>query len=98
VTFTSPILNFRITGSRFVKGKKGSAERNYRGLHVFDDFIERLNDVAKSKGVERISLMVAHAGLYPVFSRHGFVVSRTKMAQIAFKGAGVGYPMIRQVT
>lgn len=77
---------------------KGSTSRNYHGLHVFGDFIERLNDIAKNKSVERISLIVAHEDLYPVFSRHGFKVSSTTMAQIAFNSAGLGYPMIRKVT
>jgi hypothetical protein len=80
------------------KKVKGSLNRNYHGLHVFDDFIERLNDVAKSKGVERISLLVAHEDVYPVFSRHGFKVSTTKMAQVAFNAAHKGFPMIREVT
>jgi hypothetical protein len=76
---------------------KGSTERNYHGLHVFGDFIARLKDVAREKEAERISLMVAHEDLYPAFSRHGFEVSSTKMAQWAYKNAGVGYPMILQV-
>ncbi|RWI99555.1 hypothetical protein [Mesorhizobium sp.] len=81
------------TGSKV----KGSINRGYRGLHVFGEFIGRLKRIATEKGVERISLMVADRELYPVFKRHGFKLSTTKMAQIAFKGAGVGFPMILEV-
>lgn len=71
--------------------------RNYRGLHIFGDFIARLSDVARSRNISRISLMVGAKGLYPVFKRHGFEVSDTKMAQMAFKQVGLGFPMVRKV-
>lgn len=79
------------------KMEKGSTSRGYHGLHIFHEFIERLRGVAKEKGVERISLMVADAPLYPVFKKHGFEVSNTKMAQMAFRMAGNGFPMILKV-
>lgn len=76
---------------------KGSTDRGYHGLHIFGEFIERLRGVAREKGVERISLMVADAPLYQVFKKHGFEVSKTKMAQMAFNIAGTGFPMILKV-
>lgn len=76
---------------------KGSTNRGYHGLHVFGEFIRRLKATAKEKDIQRISLMAADRELYPVFKRHGFKVSTAKMAQIAFKGAGVGFPMILEV-
>ncbi len=76
---------------------KGSTNRGYHGLHIFGEFVERLHAIAKEKGVERISLMVADAPLYPVFKKYGFEVSPTKMAQMAFKMAGTGFPMILKV-
>ena len=76
---------------------KNAAERNYHGLHVFGDFIDRLNVVARAKGVSRLSLMVAHPDLYPVFSRHGFQVNDTHMARMAFERAGMGFSMTRMV-
>jgi len=76
---------------------KSSSRRNYHGLHVFSDFLARLKDVAREKGVERISLMVAHNDLYPVFRRHGFQVSQTEMSKVAFERVGVGFPMILSV-
>lgn len=76
------------------KKVKGSTSRGYHGLHIFSEFIDRLRVVAKDKGVERISLMVADPPLYQVFKKHGFEVSKTKMAQMAFKMAGTGFPMI----
>lgn len=79
------------------KKVKGSTDRGYHGLHIFGEFIERLQGVAEGKGIERISLMVADAPLYQVFKKHGFEVSKTKMAQIAFKMAGTGFPMVLKV-
>lgn len=76
---------------------KGSMSRGYHGLHVFGEFIDRLRGVAKHKGVERISLMVADPQLYQVFKRHGFEVSKTNMAQVAFNMAGTGFPMILEL-
>lgn len=76
---------------------KGSTVRDYHGLHIFGEFIDRLQGVAKEKGVERISLMVADAPLYRVFKKYGFEVSKTEMAQMAFKMAGMGFPMILKV-
>lgn len=73
---------------------KSSSRRNYHGLHVFGEFLGRLTLVAKEKRVERISLMVGHEDLYAVFKRHGFEVSQTKMAEMAYKNHGVGFPMI----
>jgi hypothetical protein len=76
---------------------KSSSQRNYHGLHVFGDFIIRLKNVAREKSIERISLMVAHKDLYEVFRRHGFQVSETKMAKLAFERVGIGFPMILSV-
>jgi hypothetical protein len=41
--------------------------------------------------------MVAHKDLHPVFRRHGFQVSETDMAKVAFERVGVGFPMILSV-
>lgn len=79
------------------KKVKSSSQRNYHGLHVFGPFVTRLKNVAREKGIERISLMVAHKDLYEVFRRHGFQVSETKMAKLAFENVGIGYPMILPV-
>lgn len=79
------------------KKVKSSALRNYHGLHVFGDFIARLKNVAKEKGIERISLMVAHPDLYEVFRRHGFKVSETNMSKMAFERSRAGFPMILSV-
>lgn len=76
---------------------KGELGRSYHGLHIFGDFINGLRGVAKEKGVERISLMVADGALYPVFKKYGFEVSETYMAQIGFKKAGMGFPMVLQL-
>lgn len=70
--------------------------RGWRGLHVFPEFIARLTEVAKSQGVERISLMVAHPPLLKTFQKYGFEVSQTEMAQQAF-AIGQGFPMILKV-
>lgn len=79
-----------------VRYHKG-AERRYHGLHVFGEFLARLDRVAKDKGADRISLLVAHPDLHAVFTRHGFEVSPTDMAQRAFSMVGQGYAMIRRV-
>jgi len=76
---------------------KSSSRRNYHGLHVFGDFIKRLKSVAREKGIERISLLVAHKDLYPVFQRHGFRLSESKMARLAFENTGSGFAMILPV-
>ncbi len=78
-------------------GSVRKGRRSYHGLHVFGEFIDRLKQVAKSRDVGRLSLMVGDADLYPVFSRHGFKVNETEMAQVAYKQFGVGYPMILKV-
>jgi hypothetical protein len=67
--------------------------RKYAGLHIFDEFIDRLKNVARDRGAKRISLLVAYPSLYKVFTRHGFRVSKTKMSQIAYEQAGRGYAM-----
>jgi hypothetical protein len=69
------------------------AYRTFKGLHVFDDFLTRLKNVAQENGAERISLMVAFPGLHEVFSRHGFQIGETEMAKKAYAIAGKGYPM-----
>ncbi len=71
--------------------------RNFKGLHLFNEFLERLREVAKDRRVERISLMVAYPPLYEVFLRHGFRVSETEMAKTAFEAARRGFPMVLHV-
>ncbi|SIT58686.1 hypothetical protein BQ8794_570008 [Mesorhizobium prunaredense] len=78
-------------------GKPEKGLRNYHGLHIFDDFIERLKAIARDQAVSRLSLVVGGKGLYEVFARHGFQVSETTMAQIAFKRTGVGFSMYMNV-
>ncbi len=72
-------------------------QRTYRGLHVFDQFICRLKEIARARGVKRISLIVSAPKLYNVFTRHGFSVSVTDQSINAFNRAKVGYPMILHV-
>jgi hypothetical protein len=71
--------------------------RNYPGLHLLDEYLDRLTQVGKGRGVDRLSLMIGDKDVYPVFKRHGFVVSTTQMAQMAFRAAGQGFPMIRKI-
>lgn len=71
--------------------------RNYPGLHLLGEYLDRLSQVGKDRGVGRLSLMVGDKDVYPVFKRHGFVVSTTKIAQMAFSAAGQGFPMIRKI-
>lgn len=71
--------------------------RAYHGLHVFDVFLERLRGIAQQLSAERISLIVAYPPLHAVFSRHGFAVSETTMAQRAFRMAGHGHPMVLNI-
>jgi len=67
--------------------------RTYKGLHVFDEFLNRLKGVARGRDVGRISLIVAWPPLHKVFTRHGFRVSETEMAQRGYKMAGHGHSM-----
>ena len=67
--------------------------RTYKGLHVFGEFLDRLREVARGRGIERISLIVAWPPLHNVFIRYGFRVSETEMAQRGHKIAGHGYSM-----
>ncbi|ASR08878.1 hypothetical protein CHY08_18245 [Rhizobium leguminosarum bv. viciae] len=71
--------------------------RNYHGLHIFDDFLERLKGVARDRGVGRLSLMVGGPGLYEVFARHGFKVGESVMAQMAFKNTRMGFSMYQDL-
>ncbi len=71
--------------------------RNYHGLHIFDDFLERLKGVAKGRGVGRLSLMVGGPGLYEVFARHGFKIGESVMAQMAFKNDRMGFSMYQDI-
>lgn len=70
-----------------------SEYRGWHGLHVFPEFLARLTEVAKSQGVKRISLMVAHPPLRETFAKYGFEVSTTEVAQRA-AAIGMGFPMI----
>lgn len=71
--------------------------RGYRSLGLFNEFLERLIEVARSQGAKRLSLMVAHPPLHAVFARHGFEPSSTQMAQQALAMSGSGFAMIRNV-
>lgn len=77
--------------------KPVKAHRRYKGLHVFGEFLARLKEVAESRGKERNSLLCASPPVYEVFSRHGFKVSETEMAQRAFNMAGTGFAMVLKV-
>lgn len=68
--------------------------REYKGLHIFDQFLDNLRITAKDIGADRLSLMVATPPLHEVFTRHGFQISDTETAQIAYASAGTGHPMI----
>jgi hypothetical protein len=70
---------------------------NYHGLHIFDDFLERLKGVARDRGVGRITLMVGGPGLYEVFARHGFKVGESVMAKMAFENTRMGFSMYQDV-
>ena len=67
--------------------------RQYHGLHLFGEVLERIRAVAREEGVSRLSLMVAHAPLHHVFSRHGFKVGKSVMAQAAYQQVGFGHSM-----
>lgn len=71
--------------------------RNYHGLNIFDDFLERLKGVARDRGAGRLSLMVGGPGLYEVFARHGFKVGDSVMAQMAFETTRVGFSMYQDI-
>lgn len=90
-------VEFSDVGKPVKRTDPSSEYRKYHGLHVFDEFMENLTSVARSRGAERLSLMVAHAPLYRVFERHGFRVSSTHMAQMAFQMAGTGFPMLMDI-
>lgn len=81
-----------IDGEPAVKGV-----RNYHGLHIFENFLDRIKALARERGVGRISLMVGGPGLYEVFLRYGFKVSESVMAQMAFENTGMGFPMYLEV-
>lgn len=71
--------------------------RTYRGLHVFDTFLERLKSVARAKDANRISLLVASPPVHQVFLRHGFRVNDTQMAQMAANNVGHGHAMVLDI-
>ncbi|MDR6816272.1 hypothetical protein J2X76_001426 [Neorhizobium sp. 2083] len=71
--------------------------RNYRGLHVFGTFLDRLLDVARKRDAKRLSLMCAYPPLYEVWKKYGFVMSETKMAKAAYAHNQRGFPMVRMV-
>lgn len=72
--------------------------REYQGLHVFGEFLDRLRAVARARGAERISGLVASPPVHHVLARHGFRVSDSKSAQMAARRAGHGHAMILNVT
>jgi len=78
---------------RIIAKDPSSEFRTYKGLHVFDKFLDRLKGVARARDVGRISLLVVWPPLHKVFTRHGFRVSETEMAQRSYKTAGHGYSM-----
>lgn len=71
--------------------------RRYKGLHVFDEFIDRLCMVARARDADRISGLVASPPVHYVLARHGFRVSDSKMAQAAARTVGHGHAMILSV-
>lgn len=72
--------------------------RKYKGLHVFGEFLDRLRSIARARGAERISGLVASPPVHHVLARHGFRVSDSKMAQEAARRAGHGHAMILPVS
>jgi hypothetical protein len=71
--------------------------RKYKGLHVFEQFLDRLRSVARARGTERISGLVASPPVHHVLARHGFQISDSKMALAAYRRTGQGHAMILRV-
>jgi len=71
--------------------------REYRGLGLFAEFLDRLRQVARSRGLERISLVAASPAAHSFFSKHGFVVSPTLVGRSAFEELGHSHPMYLMV-
>jgi len=71
--------------------------REYKGLHVFGEFLDRLRSIAQARGAERISGLVASPPVHHVLTRHGFRISASKRAQEAARRAGHGHAMILEV-
>jgi hypothetical protein len=56
-----------------------------------------LKDVARERGVGRISLVVGAPGLPRVFEGYGFKVSKTKLSKAAARSSAAGYAMVLEV-
>lgn len=68
-------------------------DRDFRGLGVFEDFLDRLKQVGIAKDAERITLVVAYPPLHDVFVRHGFQLNDTKVSRFGFEKSGHGHSM-----
>lgn len=73
---------------------QGIGARRYHGLGVFPVFLERVKQVARERGLNRISLMAASNPAHHVFSRYGFVVGDGARAQMAYDELGFSHPML----
>ncbi|PDS95477.1 hypothetical protein CO659_22815 [Rhizobium sp. S9] len=71
----------------------GGQYRGFRGLGVFNEFIDRLKQVGRDKDAERITLVVAYPPLHDVFVSHGFQLNDTEVSRFGFERSGHGHSM-----
>jgi hypothetical protein len=76
------------------KPSMGVGARGYHGLGVFGDFLDNVKQLARERGLHRISLMAASPEAHQVFSRHGFVVGDGALAQWTFDNVGHSHAML----
>lgn len=68
-------------------------QRDFHGLGVFDEFLDRLKQIGREKDAERITLVVAYPPLHEVFLRHGFQLNETEVSRSGFDRSGHGHSM-----
>lgn len=85
VTFANPY-------KRIPKGRRRYRYTYYEGLSLMPVFMERLKGYCVGTGKDRIVLTAAARDLIPLFSKYGFQVDGSPIAEVALK-VGVGIPM-----
>lgn len=80
-----------------IKDTSHIAPRSHRGLHIFGELLDGILDVARKKGVGRVSLVAASTAAHYTFTRYGFVPTDTPVSQYAYNNLGYSHAMARPV-
>lgn len=87
-------IEFSDVSRPLAKPSDGIGAREFHGLRVFGDFLDGVTQVAKSRGLDRISLIAGSPHAHDVFTRYGFKVGDGHGAEYAYRSKGFSHGML----